>query len=233
MPSYGTDDPELHVVDEFEGGVGWQIHPAESLARTSHALQTDDGLWILDPLDAPGVDDLLAEYGDVAGVAICSSWHARDAEVFARRYDVPVSIPTWMQRVPERVEAPIERFSGTLGDSAYELRKSTPLPSWQEAMLYRPSDGTLYVPESIGTAELFIVGSETVGVSIYRRLLPPRSELGDLVPTRLLFGHGDGVEDDAGRQLADALATARKRAPRAFLEHTVMAAKTMWESRKH
>ena len=231
MPAYGNDDRTLHVVDEFDAGVGWQVYPEETLGRTSHAFQTDGGLWICDPLDAPGLDDLLAEHGDVAGVAVCSSWHARDADALAKRHDVPVSIPTWMDRVAERVDADVERFSGTLGD--FQVRKTTPLPSWQEVILYREADGTLYVPESMGSGGTFTVGDERVGVSVYRRLLPPRDVLQNLDPERICFGHGSGVFEDATRALDDALVGSRKRAPRAFLAHALTAAKTMWESRNH
>ena len=50
----------VDIVDAFDGGFGWQAQPEESLQRASHALATDDGLWLLDPVDAPGLDAELA-----------------------------------------------------------------------------------------------------------------------------------------------------------------------------
>lgn len=231
MTAYGTGQRTLSQIDRWEGGVGWFVHPEEGLARASHALRTGDGVWVVDPLDAPGLDELLSEFGPVAGVVACSSWHARDAGRIARRHDVPVSIPGWIERVPERVETETTRLSGPIGE--YELRPTTPLPTWQEAVLWRADEGTLYVPESMGTAEHFLVGDERLGVSPYRRLLPPRGVLGDVEPSRVLVGHGEGVAENATGELAHALASARRRAPRAFLKHAVTAVTTMWESRNH
>jgi hypothetical protein len=230
MPPYGTGERTLSVVDRWEGGVGWQVHPGETLARTGHALRTDDGLWLVDPLDAPGLDDLLSEFGPVAGVVVCSSWHARDAGTIADRHGLPVSVPAWIERVPERVETGVEFFSGPLG--GYELRATTPLPTWQEAVLWRERDGTLYVPESMGTGPVFPVGDERLGVSPYRRLLPPRDVLGDLEPERVLVGHGEGIEDNATGELTHALANARRRAPRALATNALTLCRTLWASRR-
>jgi len=231
MPPYGENERTLSVIDRFEDAVGWLVHPEETLARASHALETEDGLWVVDPLDAPGLDDLLAEYGEVAGVVVCSSWHARDAGGIATRHDVPVSIPQWIERVPERVDAPVERIGCPIGE--FECRPTTPLPSWQEAILWRERDGTLYVPESMGTAGHFLVGDERLGVSIYRRLLPPRTALADIEPERVLVGHGTGIFEDATDELDAALRTARKRAPRAFAAHAATAIRSLWASRRH
>ncbi|MUV88928.1 hypothetical protein GJ629_02650 [Halapricum sp. CBA1109] len=231
MSAYGDGERTLHVVDRTDDCLGWQVHPDERLARTSHAIATDDGLWLLDPLDAPGLDESLAEYGDVAGVLVCSSWHARDAGELAARHGVPVSVPTWLDRVAERVETETERRLDAPG--AFRFRASNPLPSWQEAILHRERDGTLYVPESIGTSRFFRVGDERLGVSLYRRLLPPRAALADLDPDRILVGHGDGITENAGGELAHALANARRRAPRAMFEHGPAAVSALWDSQRH
>lgn len=89
MPMYTRSSPaDPQVIDRWNGGVGWIAHPEEGGRRASHAVRGDDGVWLFDPIDAPGVDDLIAEVGDVAGVAVLSSFHARDADAFARRHDV-------------------------------------------------------------------------------------------------------------------------------------------------
>lgn len=221
---YETADPTSYrEIDRWEDGVGWLAHPDEAIARASHAVATDDGVWVLDPLDAPGVDDLLAGVGEVAGVAVCSSWHARDAGVVARRHGVEVWIPEWMGRVEDRVDAPVRRYDGALGDTGFSVRRHAPLPSWQEAILYREDDATLYAPESLGTSTTFVVGDEPLGVAIYLRAIPPRSVLADRSPERVLVGHGTGVFEDADRALTEALATARQRAPRAVVENGITA----------
>lgn len=222
----------LRVVDEFDGGFGWVAHPEESFQRTSHALRTDDGLWLLDPLDAPGLDDALAERSRgaadeavVAGVAVCAGWHARDAARVAARRDVPVTVPEWMDRPLGRLDAPagesieVRRVDERLPGTEITLRRVSPLGAWTEAVCWRRGDATLYVPESLGTTDTFLVDDERLGVSFYTRLTPPRATLVGFDPDRVLVGHGDGVFEDASAALAYALAGARARFPQALLEH--------------
>ncbi|WP_277553525.1 hypothetical protein [Halobaculum limi] len=208
---------DLHVVDRWEDGVGWLAHPTEQGARASHAVRGDDGVWLIDPLDAPGLDDLLDSYGPVAGVAVLSSYHARDAGVLADRHDVAVHVPRWMDRVDERVAAPVERFDGSFGASGFHVQRFEPLGLWREAIGYRPDDGTLVVPDLLGSGPGYTVGDERVGVVLSHRMFPPR-RLAQLAPDRILFGHGEGVFTDASAALSDALDGARRRFPRALVE---------------
>jgi hypothetical protein len=224
---------DFAVVDRWADGFGWQAHPDEPAARTSHAVRDDEGgVWLVDPLDAPGLDDRIAELGPVAGVAVLSNWHARDAGVLAGRHGVPVSIPAWMDRVPDLVDAPVERFDGadgsdgtdeaerpdeTTGPAGFRVERVGPLPGWREAAAYRERDGTLYTPDLLTTARL--VGDERVGLTLAARPFPPRDLLGDLEPERILVGHGHGVFADADPALADCLAGARRRLPRATVAH--------------
>jgi len=185
----------LREIDRFEGGVGWIAYPDETMERASHALDTDDGLWLVDPVDADDLDDLLAEFSEVAGVVVCLDRHKRDAAAIARRHDVAVHLPTWMSGVASKIDAPTERFTGELGESGYELFeiRTSSLPPWQEAGLYNPDTGTLVVPESVGTADYFVVDGERLGVHPMLRLTPPRDVLGRYSPDRILVGHGEGV----------------------------------------
>lgn len=200
-------------IDRWKGGVGWLAHPEETGARASHAIVGDGGgVWLIDPLDAPGVDDLIAELGDVAGVAVLSNYHARDAGVFANRHDVPVYLPRWMSRVGERVDAPVERYTSALGESGFHVRKCRPLPGWHEAVVYRDSDRTLYVADVLGTGAKFTVGEERIGVYLLARLFPPVA-VGEYAPERILVGHGTGVFENA----ASALIGARRRFPAALV----------------
>jgi len=220
MPAKITERAtDYREIDGWDGGVGWISHPDETMRRASHALETDDGVWLVDPLDAEGVDKLVAEYGEVAGVVLLSNYHKRDADAFAERHDAEVYLPESMDGVSESLDAPVERVEagGRLG--GYELLEvsSTESSLWQEYALY---DGeTLVVSESLGTAPYFRVGSERLGVSLLVRLRPPRDALGDLEPERVLSGHGAGVKEDATEALRDALENSRRRFPRALLSH--------------
>jgi hypothetical protein len=218
MPTYAREEPtECRPIDRWVGGVGWLAHPDEDGQRASHAFVGDDGVWLVDPLDAPGVDDLIAEYGTVAGVAVLSDYHARDASAIAKRHGVSVHIPRWLDRAAARIRAPVERFAWSLGDSGFAVGRYAPFPGWCEAIAYRESDRTLYVPEVLGTAALFTVYSERLGVYLLCRPVPPRGLLRDLAPERILVGHGEGVFDDAAAVLSDTLANARRRLPHAVV----------------
>ncbi|WP_135853738.1 hypothetical protein [Halorussus salinus] len=235
MPTYLRDDAtDLRVIDRWDDGVGWLAAPAEETRRASHAVRGDEGgVWLFDPIDAPGVDDLVAELGEVAGVAVLSNYHARDAGAIARRHDVPVSLPASMTRVEERVDAPVERFSGTLGDSGFRVRTRTPLPGWRESVAYRPDDGTLYAPDMLGTAPLYRVGDERLGVYLFRRPVPPRELFEGFDVARIVVGHGEGVFERPDEALEDALSGARERFPRALVENGASQlralAGAMWE----
>ncbi len=92
------------VVDHFDSGVGWIADTAETMQRASHALITegagaDSSLWLTDPVDTDGLDELLAEYGTVAGVVVLLGRHTRDASVIARRHDVSVWAPECLSDV--------------------------------------------------------------------------------------------------------------------------------------
>lgn len=217
----------LREIDSFDGGTGWLAHPDELMQRASHALVDGDDVWVVDPVDAEGLDALLAGYGTVAGVVVLFSWHARDAGSIAARHDVPVHVPTWVSGIAGRVDAPVERFDAELADTGYRALRITPHPLWREAALYHETDGTLVVADSVGTAPYFRAPGERLGVSPYQRPWPPRRTLGDLDPDRVLVGHGNGVFDDAASALADALDGARRRAPAAIATNVTIWPRTL------
>jgi len=210
-----ADDPREFDVTEWSGGASWRV-AGETGRRASHAVVGDDGVWLFDPLDAPRVDEVVDGLGDVAGVAVLSNYHARDADAFAERHGVPVAVPSWMDRVEERVDAPVVRYDGKLGESGFSVRESNPIPGLREAVAYRERDGTLYVPDGLGSAPVFTVGDERVGVYLLARVFPPRDAFEGVRAERLLFGHGDPIGDDAAGALSDALSGARWRFPRAL-----------------
>jgi hypothetical protein len=210
---------QSEVVDRFHTGIGWLAHPEERGQRVSHALVGDDGVWVVDPLDAPGTEELLNDLGSVVGVAVLSDYHARDAGTFAKRYDVPVVVPRWFRRVPRQLDVPVETIETELGNSGFEIRRYTPFPLWREGVLVQEGGGTLYVPECLSTLDSYRVGPERVGFHTAARLSPPKSVLGDLEPDRLLCGHGPGIVDEATTALEESLDGARRRFPAALWDH--------------
>ena len=196
-------------IDQWDGGTGWMAHPGEEMQRASHVLDGPAGSWLVDPVDCDGLDDWLAERGDVRGVVVLLDRHTRDAAAIARRHDVAVHVPHFMN---VDLDAPVERLRRELPDSEYGVHTLVDNPFWGEAALYGEDSETLVVPEAVGTAGFFLAGEERLGVHPLLRMTPPRN-LRRLEPQRVLVGHGTGVFDDAPAALADALAGSRRRAP--------------------
>jgi len=207
------------IVDRWDEGVGWIAHPDETGKRASYLIAGSDGVWLFDPLDIPSLDELVADYGELAGVAICSNYHARDADAIARRHDVPIYVPRWLRRLEGRFSSTVEWCSSTFGSSGFELFRYSPLPGYDEAIAYRKCNGTLYVPDALGTAPFYTVGSERLACYGVIRLVPPRSFFEQFDPDRVLVGHGEGAFTDVGAALEDALAGARRRLPTALRKH--------------
>lgn len=219
MPMFARGEPEgFLVVDRWEHGVGWIVHPEETMRRNSHAAvdPRSDDIWLFDPIYAPGVDDLILEQsvGQVEGVAVLSNAHVRDAAKFAEQYEVPVTVPEGLDRAAEAVDAPVERASDSV--AGFELRQLSPLLGQRETIAYRPADRTLYVPDFLTTCKLCLVGDERLGMNTLSRLRPPRKRFLDLDPERVILGHGEGVFERAPQVLADALENARRRFPLAL-----------------
>lgn len=210
-------------IDRFDTGGGWIAHPDETMQRASHVLVANAGddegsenraadVWVIDPVDADGLDDYLAEFGDVRGVVVLMARHSRDADAIAQRHDVPIFVPAFVDR---EYDAPTERLSGTLPGTDFEVVTVVDWPGVREVGLY---DGeTLVTGDVLGTADYFLAGGERIGVNPIFRLKPP-SVLREFSPERILVGHGEGVMDDGASVLEDALDGARWRAPRAWFQ---------------
>ena len=214
MPMKGSGTGELAVVDRFEGGVGWIAYPEETMQRTAHAVESDGRLWILDPVDAAGLDELLESYADPAGVVVLLDRHKRDAATIANRHDVSVYVPEWMGGVADNLDAPVKRFEGRL--AGFDAIRLVDNPLWQEAVLF---DGeTLVVPEALGTADHFRAPDETLGVHPMLRPFPPK-RLRQYDPDRLLVGHGEGCFDTVGPAVRRAVDGARRTAVPMYLKN--------------
>lgn len=210
MPMKGSEPPaDWREIDRFDGGVGWIAYPEERMQRASHALIEDDEVWLVDPVDVPDLDDFLAEFGEVAGVAVLLDRHKRDAAAIANRHDVPVVLPRALRSVRDDVDAPVEVTAEPIAGLQQITVVKNPL--WREVALFDPDEKTLVVPEAVGTVEYFLASGESVGVHPMLRGFPPRDALGGLDPERLLVGHGEGVLTDAAGELARALRGSRSR----------------------
>lgn len=219
MAMKGSGAADLTVVDEFDGGVGWQAYPDETMERTSHALSVDGDVWVFDPVDAEGVDDLIEGLdGELAGVVVGLDRHKRDAADVASRHDVAVHIPNWMTGVASKLDARVERFGRELGGLRAIAVRDSSIPPWQEVALFDEDGGTLYVPEAVGTAPFMRTDDERLGVHPMLRLIPPRRALGGLTPERVICGHGAGVLDDGSEALALALDRSRDTAHKLYLK---------------
>jgi hypothetical protein len=183
----------LRVVDEFDAGIGW-IEPGR-IGRTSHALVVDRRVWLIDPVDpSDTVSQAVAALGEPAGVIQLLDRHARDCAALAARFGVPHVL-------------------------AYAHEDSTPFELvplvdrrwWREAALWWPARRVLVCADVLGTLAYFCAPGDRVGVHPLLRMFPPR-RLGGLGPDRIFVGHGEGVQRDAARALADALRTSRRRA---------------------
>lgn len=213
MPMKGSGPAtEYEEIDRFDGGVGWIAYPDEKMQRASHALAVDGDVWVIDPVDAEGIDDLLADYGEVAGVVVLLDRHKRDAARIARRHDVSVWLPVFMDGVESKIDAPVERFRYDLADTGFAAHEIIDNRLWQEFLLYNEETGVLVVPEAVGTAEYFRADDEPLGVHPALRLKPPR-KLTRLEPERLLVGHGAGIHENTAEMLRRTVKKSRRNTP--------------------
>jgi hypothetical protein len=183
-------------VDEQEDGFGWAID--EPLARTSHALRVDGRVWLIDPVDAPELEDRIRTLGAPAGVLQLLDRHARDGAGWSVRLGVP------LVRAFESVDGtPFEALP--VQDNRF----------WREVALWEPESRTLLCADVLGTLEFFRAGDERIGMHPLLRVAPPRSLL-SVAPERVLVGHGGGLHQDAAAAVHDTVTNARRRIPAAL-----------------
>jgi hypothetical protein len=183
----------LQFCDEFDGGFGWIVE--EFMERCSHALVEDGRVWVIDPVDGDGVEERIRAAGMPAGVLQLLDRHNRDCAALAARLGVRHHL------VPQ----------GSLGPFACIAVKNS--RSWDEVTVWWPDRRVLVCADVLGTAPYFRSGSELLAVHPLLRVRPPRRQLGALEPDVILCGHGEGVLEDAGAALREALSTSRRRIP--------------------
>jgi hypothetical protein len=181
-------------LDSFDCGFSWA--PDEQLRRTSHALATPTGVWLVDPVDVPGALERAAALGEPAGVLQLLDRHRRDCAAIAARLGVP------HLRLPAAVPG-----------SPFEVVPVLALPGWHEIALWWPERAVLVIAEAIGTTPFFTLRRAPAGVHPLLRLRPPGSLRGH-EPEHLLVGHGRGLHGPAATEaLAGAYARARRDLP--------------------
>jgi hypothetical protein len=199
---------KVATCDETSFGLGWIAPEPTLLERASHALRADGRVWLVDPVDGDGVEELIRALGEPAGVVQLVDRHARDCAALAARLGVP------HHRVP---------FEGIPG-SPFEVRAVLNVPGWREAALWWPAEHVLVCTEALGTASYFRAPDEALAVHPFLRPYQPRA-LRDmarcLAPRHVLVGHGEGLHgDDAAVALREAVLGGRRTAPR-WLRHQI------------
>ena len=192
---------QVLFLDEFEHGFGWQPAEPEYMERTSHAVAVGGRVWLTDALDGDGVEERVRALGEPAGVVQLLDRHERDCAAWAERLGVPLHV------------TPADGVDG----APFEVVPVAQRRTWKEVALWFPAERILVVGDALGTADYFRAGDEPVAVHPLLRLFPPR-QLGSLEPLHVLCGHGQGGHGE-GVPIAvrEALRTARRRLPQAWL----------------
>jgi hypothetical protein len=177
-------------------GFSWIAADPPWMERASHGLVDEGAVWLVDPLDVPGLDDRVFAAGRPRAVLQLLSRHRRDCGAIAERLGVPLCVvPATLPGapfVPIRVGAPF----------------------WRETALWWPRRRVLVVPEALGTAPYYRAPGEPVGVHPYLRILvPPRVLLG-FGPDHLLVGHGRNLHAGVPAAIERAVERARRDLPR-------------------
>jgi hypothetical protein len=184
--------------DETDFGFGWIVE--ERLARCSHALVVEGRVWLIDALAWPEAEERARSLGDPAGVLQLLDRHNRDCATLAARLGVP------HLRLP----------SNRLLQGRFEVLPVLSVPRWHEVALWWPERSVLVCADALGTVNYFVAPGERIGVHPLLRLTPPR-RLARVAPEHVLVGHGEGVHQEAAAAVRQALATSRRRLPRALL----------------
>ena len=191
---------ELFPLDD-RGSAVWMLGRSDPASRSSAAIVVDAGTLLVDPVDTPGLDGLLAGLPPVCGVATLLGRHQRDAESIAARLGVPRLLP---------------RALGGAGIVLAGVEERTVIDrgGWHEALLWIPDRRLLVCAETVGTAAFDLARrGDRLGMHPVARLRPPRGAFSGLDPATIAVGHGPPLTDGAAQALERALATGRRQLP--------------------
>ena len=185
--------------DEFDEGFGWLAK--EKLGRTSHALKSRGEVWVFDPVMWQPALERIRDLGEPAGVVQLLDRHVRDAPEVASALGVP------------HYAVPLQGITA----SPLEIVPLVRSRFWKEVAAWIPEHRALVVGDALGTVGYFRAPGEPIGVHPLLRPRPPKT-LGRYEPRHILCGHGKGIHgEDASEALTQALKTARRRLPKAWL----------------
>jgi hypothetical protein len=156
-------------------------------------------VWIFDPIAWEPAIERIAVLGKPAGVVQLLDRHKRDCAEVATLLGVA------------HFAVPDHELPGLEPIVVVDFRW------WHELAVWVPSRQALVCADALGTAPYFRTPDEPLGVHPLLRLKPPRV-LGRYEPQHVLCGHGAGVHGpETPAAVREALATARRRLPRAWL----------------
>lgn len=185
---------QISLASAHEWGISWIAAEPAFMQRASHALADGGDVWLIDPVDGEGLEEMVAPLGTVRGVLQLLDRHPRDGAALAARFDVPLLV------LPE---------DGVPG-APFTVVPVAGRRWWREVALWWPAHGVLVVPEALGTAPYYRAPGALVGVHPMMRLTPPRV-LGGLDPLHLLPGHGHPLSGDrVAGAVRDAIARSRR-----------------------
>lgn len=189
---------EVRFCDETGFGFSWIAAEPAFMQRTSHALAAEGGVWVIDPVDGPGVEERIRGLGEPRAVLMLLDRHRRDCRALADRLSVPVH------------ETPFDGVAGAPCRFIPVIRNRL----WREVALWWEERRVLVCPEAVGTSPLFRAPGEQAAVHPALRLFPPRRQLAGLEPEHLLVGHGEGIHGEAAAAaLREALAGSTRAMP--------------------
>jgi len=190
----------IDLTSHDDWGLSWVAAEPAFMRRGSHAVVSDGGVWLFDPVDGDGLEEALAGLGAVRGVVQLVDRHPRDCAILAQRHGVPLHV------VPKGGVPGLRAEPVVLKDR----------PWWREVALWLPEHRALVVGESVGTAPYFRLDGDRIGLHPLARFGPP-VELVGLEPARLLPGHGAAVSGDGlGEELDRVIRRGRRDLPRAW-----------------
>jgi hypothetical protein len=184
------------IVDELPHAFGWLDPEPPWMLRTGHALAVGGRVWLLDPIEAPELEERVRALGEPAGVVQLLDRHERAGAAWAARLGVALHV------VPTALPG---------GD--LEVVPLATMPGWREVAVWEPVSRTLVTADALATAPGYADAHGSLSVHPLLRLRPPRA-LGELPVEHVLTGHGPGLSGEAARAgVAQALRTARSGLP--------------------
>jgi hypothetical protein len=210
---------EMYPLDD-RGSFAWMLGPVDPMSRACSAIVLDAGTVLVDPLDADGLDDLLARLPAVIGVVTLLDRHQRDAAAIAGRLGVPRLIPTALG-------------GDGLNLDGVQERVVIARRGWHEALMWLPDRRLLVCTETLGTAGFDLARrGDPLGMHPFVRPFPPRAAFRGIDPAVIAVGHGPPLTVDAGAALRRVLRRARLQLPRHWLRFGLEAVRASRAARR-